>query len=46
MQCDKAVDYPLLATIGSSLYHDVERFMENRLAILEGKLLPNSLWIE
>lgn len=36
MKCDKAVEYPLLVDIESSLFNDAVRFMENRLAILEG----------
>ena len=38
MSVPKAAENPLLAAIDPSYYFDVERFMEHRIATLEGKL--------
>jgi len=38
MAVPKAAENPLLAAIDPVYYSDVERFMEHRIAILEGKL--------
>jgi hypothetical protein len=37
MSVPKAAENPLLAAIDPTYYSDVERFMEHRIAILEGK---------
>lgn len=42
MKCDKAVEYPLLTDIESTLSNDAVRFMENRLPILEGMSTESS----
>jgi hypothetical protein len=38
MSVPKAAENPLLAAIDPAYYSDVERFMEHRIAILEGTL--------
>ena len=43
MSIPKAAENPLLAAIDPTYHCDVERFMENRIAILEGKLSTSSL---